>query len=125
MKILTKKQILLLHTDLITHYGGSDGIRDEGLFDSAINTPFQSFGGEDLYPTILQKAARLGYGLVKNHPFIDGNKRTGTHTMLVFLDINNISLEYEDDDLIKTILEAADGTLNENQLLLWLQNHII
>lgn len=125
MKILTKKQILLLHTDLITHYGGSDGIRDEGLFDSAINTPFQSFGGEDLYPTILQKAARLGYGLVKNHPFIDGNKRTGTHTMLVFLDINNISLEYEDDDLIKTILEVADGTLNENQLLLWLQNHII
>lgn len=102
MKILTKQQILMLHNDLITQSGGSGGIRDEGLLDSAINTPFQSFGGTDLYPTLLQKAARLGYGLIKNHPFVDGNKRIGTHAMLVFLDINQSRSSHikHDDRLI-------------------------
>lgn len=125
MKILTKQQILMLHNDLITQSGGSGGIRDEGLLDSAINTPFQSFGGTDLYPTLLQKAARLGYGLIKNHPFVDGNKRIGTHAMLVFLDINKVVLTYKDDDLINTILEVTAGNADEKHLLLWLQNHIV
>lgn len=125
MRVLTKSQVLHLHQDIIAVSGGSSEIRDEGLLDSALNAPFQSFGGTDIYPTILEKAARLGYGLIKNHPFVDGNKRIGTHTMLVFLAINHIELEYTDRELINLILEIASGAKNENQLLSWLQKHII
>ena len=124
MKILSKRQILMLHTMLIAQSGGIDGLRDEGLLDSAVNAPMQTFGGEELYPTILEKAARLGYGLIHNHPFTDGNKRIGTHAMLVFLDINNIMLSYEDDDLIAVILRVASGQANEQELQEWLQSHV-
>lgn len=78
---LTKEQIILLHSQLIQETGGSDGIRDENLLESAIETPFQSFGGEELYPSIQAKAVRLCYGLVKNHPMIDGNGRTSRMIM--------------------------------------------
>ena len=71
--------------------------------DSAVNAPFQTFGGEDLYSTLIEKAARLGYGLIKNHPFLDGNKRAGTHAMLVFLKINRAELNCSDKDLIDII----------------------
>lgn len=91
MKKLSKKQILMLHTQLIQQTGGSDGVRDYNLLDSALENPSQSFGGEELYPTIQAKAARLGYGLIKNHCMIDGNKRIGTHAMLVFLALKHES----------------------------------
>ena len=74
MILLTKKQVLMLHAQLIESTGGSDGIRDEGLLDSALESPFQSFGGEELFPSIQAKAARLCYGLVKKHAMIDVNK---------------------------------------------------
>lgn len=124
MKILKKRQILLLHSVLIAESGGSDGVRDEGLLDSAVNTPFQTFSGQDLYPTILEKAVRLGFGLIRNHPFIDGNKRIGTHAMLVFLNLNSITLSYEDDELISTILSVASGEMDADGLLKWIQQHI-
>ena len=94
MKILTKEQILLLHSQLVKEFGGSLDIRDDSLLESAINTPFQTYGGEELYPTLLDKASRLCFGLVKNHPFVDGNKRIGTHAMLVFLALNGYELVY-------------------------------
>ena len=124
MKILKKRQILLLHSALIAESGGSDGIRDEGLLDSAVNTPFQTFSGQDLYPTVLEKSVRLGFGLIRNHPFIDGNKRIGTHAMLVFLNLNSITLSYEDDELISTILSVASGEMDADGLLKWIQQHI-
>lgn len=124
MKILKKRQILLLHSVLIAESGGSDGVRDEGLLDSAVNTPFQTFSGQDLYPTVLEKAVRLGFGLIRNHPFIDGNKRIGTHAMLVFLNLNSITLSYEDDELIFTILSVASGEMDADGLLKWIQQHI-
>ena len=124
MKILKKRQILLLHSALIAESGGSDGIRDEGLLDSAVNTPFQTFSGQDLYPTVLEKAVRLGFGLIRNHPFIDGNKRIGTHAMLVFLNLNSITLSYEDDELISTILSVASGEMDADGLLKWIQQRI-
>ena len=99
MTILSKEQILILHSQLIKATGGIDGLRDEGLLESALNAPFQTFGGTDAFPSLQQKAARLGYGLVKNHPFIDGNKRIGAHVMLVFLALNKIELEYTQDEL--------------------------
>ena len=124
MKILKKRQILLLHSVLIAESGGSDGVRDEGLLDSAVNTPFQTFSGQDLYPTVLEKAVRLGFGLIRNHPFIDGNKRIGTHAMLVFLNLNSITLSYEDDELISTILSVSSGEMDADGLLKWIQQHI-
>ena len=124
MKILKKRQILLLHSVLIAESGGSDGVRDEGHLDSAVNTPFQTFSGQDLYPTVLEKAVRLGFGLIRNHPFIDGNKRIGTHAMLVFLNLNSITLSYEDDELISTILSVASGEMDADGLLKWIQQHI-
>ena len=124
MKLLGKRQILMLHSALITSSGGMGGLRDEGLLDSAINTPLQTFGGQEPYPSILEKAARLGYGLIHNHPFIDGNKRIGTHAMLVFLDINGIALAYTDEDLIAAILRVASGEMDDKELLEWLKAHV-
>lgn len=124
MKILSKRQILMLHTALISQTGGLDGIRDEGLLESALNAPFQTFAEQDLYPTVLEKAARLGYGIIRNHPFLDGNKRIGTHAMLVFLDINQLSLSYEDEELILTILQIASGAKGYEELLEWLKAHL-
>ncbi len=124
MKILSKHQILMLHSALVAQSGGLDGIRDEGLLDSALNVPFQTFAEQDLYPTVLEKAVRLGYGLICNHPFLDGNKRIGTHVMLVFLEINQLSLSYEDEELISTILQTASGMLDYNGLLNWVKEHL-
>ena len=125
MKILTKEQILLLHSQLVEDFGGSSDIRDDALLDSAINTPFQTYDSEELYPTLLDKASRLCFGLVKNHPFVDVNKRIGTHAMLVFLAINGVELEYSDTELINLILSVAAGTQSDSDILRWLQQHII
>lgn len=125
MIVLSKQQILLLHSQLISGTGGSDGLRDVGLLESAINSPFQQFGNEDLYPTIQQKASRLCFGLVNNHPFIDGNKRIGAHVMLVFLALNGIELEYTQYDLSSTILKLASNEISYQQLTKWIINHQI
>ena len=124
MKFLTKRQILALHSALAAQSDGIDTLRDEGLLDSAIHAPLQTFDGTPLYPTLLEKAARLGYGLIRNHPFSDGNKRIGAHAMLVTLDVNGVELFYEDDDLIRTILRAASGDMKNEELLQWLKAHI-
>lgn len=123
MKKLSKKQILMLHTQLIQQTGGSEGVRDYNLLDSALETPFQSFGGDELYPTIQAKAARLGYGLIKNHSMIDGNKRIGTHSMLVFLALNGIELKYMQKELYETILDVAAGKIEYEDLLQWVLDH--
>lgn len=123
MKKLSKKQILMLHTQLIQQTGGSEGVRDYNLLDSALETPFQSFGGDELYPTIQAKAARLGYGLIKNHCMIDGNKRIGTHAMLVFLALNGIELKYTQKELYETILDVAAGKTEYEDLLQWILDH--
>lgn len=123
MKRLSKEQILMLHTQLIQQTGGSDGVRDYNLLDSALETPFQSFGREDLYPTLQAKAARLGYGLIKNHCMIDGNKRIGTHAMLVFLALNGIELSYTQKELYETILDVAAGNITYEGLLEWILEH--
>ncbi|MDD3140540.1 MAG: type II toxin-antitoxin system death-on-curing family toxin [Lachnospiraceae bacterium] len=120
---LSKKQILMLHSQLIKETGGSDGVRDYNLLESALETPFQSFGGNELYPTIQAKAARLGYGLIKNHSMIDGNKRIGTHAMLVFLALNGIKLSYTQKELYEEILDVAAGEQTYEDLLQWVLNH--
>ncbi len=121
---LTKQQVILLHRELIAVSGGSPEIRDDGLLDSALNAPFQTFAGTELYPTLIEKAARLGYSLIKNHAFVDGNKRIGAHTMLVFLALNGIEVEYEDRDFIQLVLGVAAGEISDEQFLAWLLAHI-
>lgn len=91
--------------------------------DSALSNPFQTFGGEELYPSIQAKAAQLCYGLVKNHSMIDGNKRLGTHVMLVFLALNGYELSYSQDELSTTILALASGELGEEDVLQWIIQH--
>ena len=123
MKRLSKEQVLKLHSQLIESFGGSDGVRDENLLDSALESPFQTFDGEELYPTLQAKAARLGYGLIKNHCMIDGNKRIGAHVMLIFLELNGVEIEYTQKDLYRTVLAVADGSLDCNELLKWILKH--
>ena len=122
---LSKPQILLLHEQLIAETGGSSGLRDEGMLDSALNTPFQTFAGKDVYPSLQQKAARLCFGLVKNHPFVDGNKRIGAHVMLVFLALNGIELQHTQAELSEVILQLAAGPLQSTDLLDWILSHQI
>ncbi len=122
---LSKSQILLMHEQLIAQTGGSTGLRDEGMLDSALNAPFQTFGGEDVYPSLQQKATRLCFGLVKNHPFVDGNKRIGAHVMLVFLALNGIELQYTQTELSDIILQLAANTIQSSDLLNWILTHQI
>jgi len=123
MKILTKNQVTALQDQLIERFGGTHGIRDEGILDSALHAPFQTFAGEELYPGMYEKAARLGFGLVKGHAFVDGNKRIGTHVMLIFLHLNGVRLSYSDDELIQIIIDLASGAADEKTLLTWLKDH--
>lgn len=123
MKTLSKRQILMLHQQLVEQTGGSDGIRDDGLLDSALSAPFQSFDNTDVYPSLQQKAARLCFGLVKNHPFVDGNKRIGAHAMLVFLAVNGVELTYTRTELSDIILQVAASEKEYPDLLDWLIRH--
>ena len=106
---LSNEQVFLLHERLIEATGGSNGIRDDGMLDSALANPFQSFGDKELYPSVQAKAAQLCFGIVKNHPMVDGNKRLGTHVMLVFLALNGYELSYTQKELSDTILDLASG----------------
>jgi death-on-curing protein len=124
MKRLTSGQILILHRLLLDETGGLDGLRDEGLLDSALNVPFQTFDGQDLYPSLPTKAARLGFALVCNHPFADGNKRVGILAMMVFLELNGMPIDCTDDELIALGLGLADGRVSASQLEQWIRSHV-
>jgi len=108
---------------LIETTGGSTGIRDEGMLESALSNPFQSFGDVELYPSIQAKAAQLCFGIVKNHPMIDGNKRLGTHVMLVFMALNGYELLYTQQELSNTILDLAAGKIGFETILQWIISH--
>ena len=119
-----REQILLLHEEVIEQYGGSHGIRDEKLLDSALSVPFQSFGDFEFYPTVLEKAVRLCFGLVMNHPFIDGNKRVGAAALLATLKVNNISYRADRGELSEVILSLSSGKIDYEDLLRWVREHV-
>lgn len=123
MKKLTKFQVIQIHNMLIQETGGANGIRDEGLQDSALNAPFQSFDGDDIYKTIQTKAARLGFSIVNNHAFVDGNKRVGILVMMTFLEMNGIILECSNQELIELGLGLASNKIDYKNLLDWIINH--
>lgn len=99
------------------------GIHDRNLLESAVNAPFQTFAGQDLYPDIFDRAARLCYGIAKDHPFRDGNKRTATHVMLLYLLVNGIDVTYSADEMERLILGVADSSISFSQLADWLREH--
>ena len=121
----SEKDIIMLHDILLKQHGGKPGIRDEGLLESAINNPFQTFNGADLYPIIQEKAASLCYGLINNHPFNDGNKRIGVLAMAMFLEYNGYILKCNDSDLIFLGLGVASGKLQYDDILDWINSMLI
>ena len=123
MKTLSKEQVLRLHNALLETFGGTAGIRDDGLLESALNAPFATFGGQYLYPSVQAKAAQLGFGLVCNHPFVDGNKRISMYVMLTFLEVNGIRLDCANDEVVEVGLAVASGAMDYEALLAWVRAH--
>ena len=118
---LTFEQVLTIHDNQIETYGGSHGIRDLALFESAIMRPQTTFGGKDLYPSVFEKAAILMHSLIMNHSFVDGNKRTGTVSVLVFLEINGFRVSVSQKELISISLEIASRKMNAKNVSIWLK----
>ena len=124
MLILTSEEIIELHESIITLSGGAYGIRDRGLLESAIFGCQQTFGGEELYPTVIEKSARLAYAICKNHPLIDGNKRTAVISMLLTLDINEIFPTYIEEEIFKLGLDIANDKVNCEGIVSWIKSHV-
>ncbi len=119
----SKEKVKLLHQLLAEATGGSVGVRDEGLLDSALESAFSGFGDQEFYPTKEEKGARLGYALISNHAFVDGNKRIGIYIMLTFLEMNGIRIKCTDEELVHVGLSVADGSMKYEDLVRWVQEH--
>lgn len=119
----SKDKVLLLHQLIAQETGGSVGIRDEGLLESALETAFSSFDGQEFYPTKEEKGARIGHSLISNHAFVDGNKRIGVYVMLTFLEVNGIRLDCTNEEVVHIGLSVADGSMDYDALLLWIKEH--
>ena len=120
---LSVETVKNIHSELILCIGGSHGIRDENLLDMSVNAPFQTFGGVDLYPSLAHKAAHLTFSLIKNHPFLDGNKRTGITVMIVFLKANGIEITCKNEELVTLGWGLADSSITEADLSDWIISH--
>jgi len=120
MILLTAHEIIELHKKIIAATGGSHGLRDAGLLDSAVFGCYQAYAGKELYPSIIEKAARLAYALSKNHPFVDGNKRVGVMVMLITLDLNGIVLSYTQQELVTLGLEIASSNISYEKIVTWI-----
>ncbi|MFR2874579.1 MAG: type II toxin-antitoxin system death-on-curing family toxin [Veillonella atypica] len=122
---LTVEDIYELHIQLEKTFILASGIRDENLLASAVNTPFQTFMGNDLYPSIYDKAAQLCYGIANNHPFTDGNKRTALHSMYVYLIINGFDITATQQDVENMIINVAAGNMTNTELAQWLRENTV
>jgi len=117
------KSVLSLHDRVLAQYGGASGIRDNNLLDSALNRPFQTFGGEDLYPTVYEKAAAVIQSVIINHPFIDGNKRTGFLLGESLLLNDNAEIGAAENDCYGFVIKVSTGELTSEDIVLWLQQN--
>lgn len=122
-RYLSLEQVIRIHRNMIRNFGGIEGVRDSKLLESAVMSPRQTFGGVDLYPTVIEKAAILAFGIISNHPFLDGNKRTGQHVMEVFLAFNGFLLESNVDEDERLILDIASGRIDKYAVENWLRSH--
>ena len=121
---LTNDKVLLLHQLLIEETGGEPNVRDINLLDSSINQIYQTFDGEELYKTKEEKAARLGYSLISNHAFVDGNKRIGMYMMLLFLEINGIKNNFTNKEIVDIGFKIADSKMSYAELLEEVKTHV-
>ena len=119
----SKDKVLLLHKLIAEETGGSVGIRDEALLESALENAFSGFGGQEFYQSKEEKGARLGYTLISNHAFVDGNKRIGMYVMLTFLEVNGIHLDCTNDEIVEVGLAVASGAMDYDALLKWVRSH--
>ena len=119
----SEEKVLLLHRLLIEATGGTDGVRDIGLLDSALESAYATFDGKELFPSKEEKAARLGVGLVSNHAFVDGNKRIGMYVLLSFLEVNGIQIEATNEEVVEAGLALARGDMKYEGLLTWILEH--
>lgn len=120
---LSKEKVLVLHELLTEETGGDPSIRDLGLLDSALESAFQTFDGVELYPTREEKGARIGYALISNHAFVDGNKRIGMLVMMTFLEVNGIRLRPAVEDVVRAGLGVASGEMKYDELLAWIYDN--
>ena len=118
-----REKVLLLHQLITAETGGSADVRDLGLLDSALESAYATFDGKELYPTKEEKAARIGYSLISNHAFVDGNKRIGIYVMFTFLEVNGIHLEATNDEVAALGLGIAAGNISHADLLKWIGAH--
>ena len=116
----SQEKVLLLHKFITEETGGDPSLRDVALLNSALESAFQTFGGRELYPTKEEKGARLGYALISNHAFVDGNKRIGMYVLLTFLETNGIKIRPTVDDVARVGLAVASGTMKYEDLLDWI-----
>jgi death-on-curing protein len=123
VRYLYPKQILYLHQEIMERSEGSAGVRDEGLLESAVYRPQASFGGEDLYPDLFSKAAVLGHSIIKNHPFVDGNKRTGFEAMRLMLRLNGYDIQASLNSKFAFVMAIAEGKLKEQAIADWLKRN--
>ena len=123
MKILKLDDVILFHRKIIKSTGGSDGIRDLSLIESSIYNAFQTFDGKDLYESDLKKIAVTAYSLIKNHGFVDGNKRIGVAVMLLLLRLNDIQINYSQDEIVALGIGTASGELKEEDIEQWIIRH--
>lgn len=121
----SKEKILLLHQVMAEATGGDVGVRDDALLESAIENIYATFDGVELYPSKEEKAARLGYSLISNHAFVDGNKRIGMYIMISFLELNGIKIDANNDDVVNLVLSVASGNANYDDILNWINEHKI
>ena len=119
----SKDKVLLLHKLIAEETGGSIGVRDEALLESALEGAFAGFGEREFYPTKEEKGARLGYTLILNHAFVDGNKRIGMYVMLTFLEVNGLRVECTNEQVAEVGLAVAAGTMDYEALLAWVREH--
>ena len=119
----SREKVLFLHQLLAEETGGAVGVRDQALLDSALESAFAGFGDKEFYPTKEEKAARLGFALVGNHAFLDGNKRIGMYVMLTFLEVNGIRMDCTNEDVVEAALGVASGKMGYEDLLAWVRAH--
>jgi death on curing protein len=124
-RYLSLAEVLKLHDSIISETGGSHGLRDLGLLESALGQPQQTFGGEDLYPTLAAKATALGFSVIKNHPFVDGNKRVGHAALEAMLMLNGMELSASVDDSESEVLAVASGVRTREEFQAWVEEHVV
>ena len=125
MRYLTLNEVLEVHRQVIAQSGGAEGLMHLPALESALAQPQMTFGGEDLYPTLVDKAAALGYALIKNHPFLDGNKRTGHAAMEVFLVLNGYEIRAAVDEQEHVMLQVAASERESEEFTTWLRTHVV